>query len=158
MAYAAAVCLEERGHQTGIPIHVTVDGSTVQRLPLYWPAASPEAQRSWADPDEATEQGACAIAALLVDTLTDLTILERSRTHSGFDYWLGPRNHPTPLFQDKTRLEVSGIRHAEEDRVRARERQKFAQITRNESSQTRRLPCIVVIVEFGMPQSRFTAR
>lgn len=154
MGWAAAVNLEEVGHQPGVLLEV--DGSVRGNFVLSWPSTYPQALRSWADPDEATEQGACAVAALLVAALTELTIVERARKGTGFDYWLGRRDDPEPLFQNKTRLEVSGIRRGEATEVRRRERQKLAQVARLETEHTGRLPVIVVIVEFGTPRSRFT--
>jgi hypothetical protein len=154
MGWAAAVNLEESGHRPGILLEV--DGSVRRAFTLAWPVLRPDAFRSWADPDESTEHGACAIAALLVEALTDLTMIERARKGTGFDYWLGRRDDAAPLFQNKTRLEVSGIRQGDAAEVRRRERQKLAQVARLETEHTGRLPVIVVVVEFGTPRSRFT--
>jgi len=106
--------------------------------------------RAWADPDEATEQGACGIAALLVDALTDYTILQRARKGPGFDYWLGKKGSASVLFQDKARLEVSGIRSGDEREIARRVRQKTKQIQRSNGM----LPGLVAVVEFGTPRSR----
>jgi hypothetical protein len=161
MAYAAAVCLEEEGHNPGALLGVWQadgDSSSARQFTLDWSRPTDEARRSWANPEEATEHGACAVAALLVEALTGLVILNRARRGTGFDYWLGRRDENPPLFQGLTRLEISGIRRGDNTVLRARERQKLAQIERGETPQTRGLSGIVVIVEFGAPKSRLTQR
>jgi hypothetical protein len=97
MGWAAVVSLEEGGHRSGTLVEV--DGSDRGTFALVWRSPRPEALRSCADPDEATEHGACAVAAMLVEALTDLTIVERSRKGTGFDYWLGRRDDPRPCFR-----------------------------------------------------------
>jgi hypothetical protein len=155
MAYAAAVCLEEEGHSSGVWFGLAEDGEVGRRFTLSWPPATEPALRSWADPEEATEVGACAVAALLVDAIAGLHVLERSRRGTGFDYWLGQSGHSGLLFQDKTRLEVSGIRHAQDEaEMKARERLKVRQVARGEPPALQALPRIVVIVDFGVPRSR----
>lgn len=159
LAYAAAVCLEEEGHAVGVQLAVSEEGDPQRRFTLSWPAATDPARRTWADADEATEQGACAVAAVLVKAMADLLVVHRSRRGTGFDYWVGSPGQLEPLFQQKARLEVSGIRHALDDaHVRARERQKVGQVLGMETAEFRPIPRIVVIVDFGMPRSRFRRR
>ena len=79
-------------------------------------------------------------------------MVEWARRGTGFDYRLGPPGSLELLFQDKTRLEVSGIRRGEDAGVLARERRKLAQMARAEGVQTQTLPGIVVVVEFGAPR------
>lgn len=107
--------------------------------------------RTWNDPEETTEFAACGIAFLLILELTDYTVIKRSRKGTGFDYWLGDKDDMETLpFQDKARLEVSGIREEEkESKIRARAKQKLQQ---SEKSNTH-LPAYAVVVEFGIPLS-----
>jgi hypothetical protein len=153
LAQAAAVCLEEVGHSPDIALRV--DGGITARFRLSWIQPTEQTLRCFADSDEATEFGACAIAIVLVHELTTLTVFERSRKGKGFDYWLAEKGNNEPLFQEKTRLEISGLRRGETSEVSSREHQKIAQVKRYETDSTRRLPAIVVIVEFGAPRSRF---
>ena len=68
-----------------------------------------------------TEQAAYGTAFLIIRELTDLTVIERSRKGTGFDYWLGTFDTDEgQLFQNKVRLEVSGIRKGDSSRVKAR--------------------------------------
>jgi hypothetical protein len=106
----------------------------------------------WADPGETTEQGAYGIALLLVRALTGLTVVERSRKGTGFDWWLGPDDR---LFQAKARLEVSGIREGDLRTIRSRVRVKVKQTERSDVSG---FPAFVVVVEFGTPRARVVRR
>ena len=85
---------------------------------------------------------------MLVRTLTDFTVIERSFKGPGFDYWLG---HDDGLFQGKARLEVSGIRNGTEAQVNQRVKEKLNQITPSDHTG---LPAYIVVVEFKQPQSR----
>jgi hypothetical protein len=104
-------------------------------------------RKCYADLQHATELGACGIAVLLVEGLTDLTVIEQSRKGKGFDYWLGRKGSSSPLFQDKSRLEVSGILDGDEGEIRSRLRAKGAQMLRGGVD----LPGYVIVVEFSRP-------
>jgi len=85
----------------------------------------------------------------LVPEISDLTVVERSKKGAGFDYWLGEKNDGGPLFQGKARLEVSGIRTGSESAVESRVKQKLRQTQPSDGT----LPAIIIVVEFGSPQS-----
>lgn len=102
---SAVLCLEGQGHHSGALLNVQGSFPTVFRL--LWSMDVTEAMRRyWNDPDEASEQGAYALALLMLRSLTGLTVLERSRKGTGFDWWLASQDN---LFQAAARLEVSGI-------------------------------------------------
>lgn len=147
MAEAAGVCLESQGHRQGVSLQVT--GYVNNTQPLNWPYIGGQQRRTWSDFQEATEYGATAIAALLAKQELGYAVVERSAKGTGIDYWLGD-DAEGPPFQNKARLEVSGILRAEGNveavvsgRVRAKERQ-----TQRSSGS---LPACVVVVEFGSP-------
>ena len=149
MAEAAGVCLESQGHTQGVLLGVTghVNSSHV----LAWPPIGGHARRSWADLQEATEYGATAIAVLLVKREAGYAAVERSAKGTGIDYWLGHEAEGPP-FQNKARLEVSGILSAQDAQrdVAKRVREKMNQAQSSGSS----LPTYVVVVEFGSPLSQ----
>jgi hypothetical protein len=151
LAEAAVTCLEDETHRSGVAM--LIDGDCDHRLRIRWIAEGNRDQRvrAWNDPDEATEQGACGIAVLLVETLTEYTVVERARKGPGFDYWLGKKDSVVPLFQDKARLEVSGLRRGDNRAVDSRLRRKDKQI---EVSNSSGLPGLVAVVEFGSPRTR----
>ena len=170
LAQAAAVCLEERGHTQGTTL--TVRGSISNSYGLAWPPVTPQARRTWADDDEATEDGAACIAALLANREIGQTVViraaKRRQEHqpTGFDYWLGDDNIASmsdseraatdslATFLDdnglvvRIRLEVSGIRNDNDAAIRARIGRKLRQMDR---SDTLGLPAYAIVVEFGRP-------
>ena len=152
MVEAAAVCLSSEGHEPGVSVSTV--GTATQSYTLTWsPTVNPDqANRSWADTQEATEYGATAIAVLLARAETGYTVVQRSRKGTGFDYWMGEENGGPP-FQHKARLEISGILHALGDQgavrraIAARVSQKVQQVQRSGT-----LPAAhVIVVEFGTP-------
>lgn len=152
LAEAASICLEDQKHSSGVLLNV--NGDFKQIFNIIWGITTEQIRRCWADLEVTTEHGAYGIAALLVVALTDMTIVERSRKGTGFDFWLGHKDMKEPLFQNKSRLEVSGIRNGDESEIKARLRQKINQTKRSDGV----LPAYVVVVEFGNPQSRVIKR
>ena len=150
-AHAASVCLEER-HRSGVLM--LVDGDFSGSFALSWDPIDDQIRRSWADLEDATEKGAYGIAALLVVQLTDFTVVARARKGRGFDYWLGPKNAEPFLFQNTSRLEVSGIRDGDEYELNRRVRMKIVQV----KPDSRKLPSFVVVVEFGRPRTRMVKK
>lgn len=145
MHEAAATCLTHNSHAPGIQIHVKGDINASDAL--NWTPPSTQALAAWNDLQEATEDGAYGIAALLIKELTPLTIVQRSRKGTGFDYWLGPKANSSPMFQDKSRLEVSGILTASGNAVTQRVAIKVNQVLGVPST----LKAWVVVVDFGTP-------
>ena len=153
-AEAAVTCLEEEAHTPGVSMHV--DGDCKHRLQIIWLTEGDRDQRAraWRDAAETTEQGACGIAALLIAALTEYTVVERARKGPGFDYWLGKKNSEVPLFQDKARLEVSGMRRGDDRAIETRVRRKVKQIEPSDPG----LPGLVAVIEFGSPRTRVRAK
>ncbi len=75
LAEAAGVCLESHGHAQGVAL--TVRGDRQGRHQVYWPQATPQAKRAWADEEEATEQGAAGVAALLAQEEVGYVVVAR---------------------------------------------------------------------------------
>jgi len=153
LAQAASVCLEDQGHSSPTPMLISgeVTGSAV----LEWDPTSDQIRRNWNDDDEATEYGACAIASLLAPELSGLQVVERAKKGTGFDYWLGSADDSECLFQNRARLEVSGIRAGAKTVIAARVREKLRQVERFGVAL---LPALVVVVEFSEPESRVAKR
>ena len=144
MAEAASICLEDRGHQITVNLHVRGDYNKV--FVLHRMSATDQMRRCHNDLQDATEQGAYGVAILAVRELVNLTVVERSRKGTGFDYWLGDENdYP---FQNKARLEVSGILEGDQSIIDARVKQKIEQTTRSDAT---RLPSYVAVLEYSQP-------
>ena len=152
LAEAAGVCLEDRQHSS--PTSMQISGDTGGEAILQWQPTTVQAQRCWNDDEAATEHGAYGIATLLVPRISDLQVVQRSKKGTGFDYWLGTSAEGDTLFQNKARLEVSGIRAGSEANIAGRVRKKIRQTQQSSSS----LEALVVVVEFGGPESRVARR
>lgn len=131
-----------------------VDGDFDEAFRVLWGRSSPQVRACWVDADFTTEQGAYGMAALLVPALTHMVIVSRSIRGTGFDFWIGPKDDDSALFQNKSRLEVSGIRKGDGQSIQTRVRAKLKQTRRSDGL----LPAVVVVVEFGEPRSRVVRR
>lgn len=148
-ANTAAVCLENQSHSPGVLI--SVDGTFSSKEGLTWTPVTRQMRDSYKDLQEATEWGASGVAIALLEKLTGLVVLERSIKGTGFDYWIGAKEtSDQPLFQGKTRLEISGILCGGENALSVRVRRKKKQV--GTSSKT--VPAYVAVIEFGKPQGR----
>ena len=143
LSEAGGVCLESQNHKRGI--RISVRGYSNNSYSLTWPSITEQSRRTWNDPEEATEQGAVGIAVLLAKREMGDAVLDRSRKGTGFDYWIG--DDASLPFQNKARLEISGIRQGNDTVVKARVRQKMNQTSRSDGI----FPAYVIIVEFGRP-------
>jgi hypothetical protein len=148
-AHAAGVCLEYENHKSA-GTSMSVDGAQEKIYSLTWESVSEQIRRSWSDLQEATEWGASGIAALLVEDIFGYQILQRSWKRTGFDYWIGNSNDNEYMFQNKARLEVTGILHGSESDISTRLKEKLNRFAKYPSD----LPSMVVVVEFGTPRSR----
>jgi hypothetical protein len=101
----------------------------------------------------ATEDGAYAMAICLAMEITNTTVILQARRRTGFDYWLGESEDS--LFQNMSRLEVSGILDGDDSEISTRVRLKQEQTQKSDATG---LPAYVCVVEFGQPQSYFTKR
>lgn len=170
LAQAAAVCLEEQGHQQCSLLTVRGNVHNADH-PVSWPPATPQAHRTWNDNDESTEEGAAGIATLLANREIGQQIILRSRKSTpqeltGFDYWLGDDDTANmsdaertatgslaailsdPNLVARSRMEVSGIRNGDDRIVRARVGRKLRQM---DPSDHTGLPGYAIVVEFGQP-------
>lgn len=144
LAEAGAVCLASQGHQIGKEI--TVTGIQSRLYSLFWPDVTDQMKRCHNDPQVATEHGAMGIAILLIKDIVGYSVIDRSRKGTGFDYWLGDETELP--FQNKSRLEISGIREGNSSKVSTRVKKKIKQTTQSDNLG---ISAYVVVVEFGQP-------
>jgi len=149
LAEASGVCLESQNHTRG-DTQLHVRGRVEKDHQLSWPQITSKSLTTWNDPEPATEQGAIGIAVLLARKEIGYEIIERARKGTGFDYWIG-KTQPDSLFQDRARLEISGIRQGSESAINARIRQKLRQTDKSDNMS---LPAFIIVVEFGKPIAR----
>lgn len=84
IAEAGAICLTDAVHEPGVTL--AVEGEFSSTFRLDWQPVTEQTRRCWNDQEYTTEQAAYSIAFLLVLYLTNLTVIERSRKGTGFDY------------------------------------------------------------------------
>ncbi|NJK51908.1 MAG: hypothetical protein HC936_02250 [Leptolyngbyaceae cyanobacterium SU_3_3] len=154
IAEAGAICLTDEAHQPGVTLEVEGEFSTT--FALDWQPVTEQTRRCWNDEQYTTEQAAYGIAFLLILQLTELTVIERSRKGTGFDYWLGTQGSSVALpFERMARLEVSGIRRGNRSQINARVKQKTEQ---TRASDGQGLPAYIIVVEFSRPISVISAK
>jgi len=150
LAEAAAVCLEHNKHNVGVILKV--EGNFTKMISLTWIPTTKQIQRTHADLQDATEDGACGVAIILARRLLGKCVVRKSykgknRDH-GFDYWLGdPGSENNIPFEGDTRLEVSGILDGSTQQLQARLREKIAQVQLGKSV----IPGIAIVVMFNRP-------
>lgn len=147
LAEAAAVCLEHHRHTSGVGLQVS--GSYPATHPLEFTTPSKKALRSNADPQEAVEDGATAIAIAAMARFTQYRVVERSVKTTGIDWWLGRRDG---VFE--ARLEVSGILQGPK-KIQARVNEKLKQMTPSDGTG---LPGYAAVVEFSTPEARIVEK
>jgi hypothetical protein len=148
LAEAAAVCLEDRKHQTGVCLPRA--GLMSEDLHVEWLPVDEQQRHSHADMQEATERGACGVAILVVREVTGLVVIDRSKKGTGFDYWLADKDYDVgalPFSGKMSRLEVSGILFGTKTQIDTRIKQKKDQMKPSDHL----APGLVAVVEFGTP-------
>jgi len=147
-ANAAGVCSEANRHKQGVELRVQV-GIAERRYTLNWPQVTVQIRRTHADLQDATADGAYAIAIMLAREITGCTVVEQAWKGTGIDYWLAESEDE--MFQG-ARLEVSGILRGDNRDVARRIASKLAQISQSDDSG---LPAYVCVVEFSEPEAHF---
>lgn len=148
LAEACAICLSEQGHEQGIELQV--EGDLANTFQLFWPKVTDQMQRCWNDEEYTTEQAAYGIALMVMQRLTNFTVVERARRGTGFDYWLGTstKSIETP-FKKSVRLEVSGIRSGDRRQIRSRVKLKLEQVKPTDDL----APAYIAVIEFSQPSA-----
>jgi len=149
LAEAGSVCFKDQQHQNGVELKVS--GTFTATYNVYWKRVTKQMLRCWNDPEVATEHAAYGVAFLIIKDLTEYTVIERSYKGTGFDYWVGYDSDEELIFQEKARLEVSGIRNGNTTQINSRVKQKVEQVAPSDDSG---LPAFIVVVEFGTPLSK----
>lgn len=126
---AAEYCLLLNKHIPGCSVRCESNG--VVHRKLVWPIGPNKMQLAAThnDEQEATEDGAAAVAAAFAKVELGLVVTSRSpKDGGGCDYWLGKEGSEDELFQGKARLEVSGVLYSDDTECKTRLRLKVAQV------------------------------
>jgi len=157
---ACVWCLLECGHSNGVHLKVTEQQNGLCYYRLFWPEneVDIEAINRTYNKDDGPEDGAVAIALLLIREKTDYTAVRRSVTRTGIDYWLGYKSVlDNQIFaRESSRLEVSGIlKQNRSNKLKYRIEKKLEQTKRSDYSS---FPAYVVVVEFSQPKAEMILR
>jgi hypothetical protein len=137
---AAGVCLD-RHHEPPTDFEIETDGSGTT-VAVEWRPSDARTRRAWANETDATEAGACALAA--VELVNGLVAVHRAETLTGADYYVArPGDSPADL-EDCQRLEVSGVDRGLRGAVEERLRAKLDQVAAGRSN----LPALAGVVGF----------
>lgn len=147
---ACVVCLCDQDHNPGVDL--TIDGIVNTSVKIDWQTqVTDQMRRCWGDDEVTTENAAYGIAFLLIPKFTNFLPIEKSFKGTGFDYFLGEKQESEDLiFNNKARLEVSGIRRGTQSQINSRIRKKFAQTAPTDA---KKIPAYIVVVEFSKPFS-----
>ncbi len=143
--HAASVCLESQGH--ALKVDMAGEGSYIKTYATTRYDVNDQMKRTWGDEEYTTEQGAYGVAFLVASGEMNVKAIKKSRKKTGIDYWLGTEDNF--LFQDKVRLEVSGIRKGTNQQLHQRFETKMEQSKKSDGTG---LPALVVVVEFSTPK------
>jgi len=141
----AAVCFKENGHNSDV--RLSGEGHFPHTYEIACGPLHPDAGGSFGDLQEATEFGAMGIALAVISSETGLRA-RRSHKGTGFDFWLGTDDGGL-AFNNKARLEVSGILKEKTNEAPARLQEKLHQTARSSNIG---LPAYAAVVEFGIPK------
>ena len=148
------VCFHHNGHKSGVRLRVKHGDEDEYRRVLWSGEVTEEVLRAIAEPTQATNHGACAIALLLLRELTEFTAVEQAVIGTAFDYHIALKGRLKGQsddlpFNDTTRMEVSGLRNeTPSNTVKRRLKEKIDRLKPKGS-----LPALIVIVEFSEPWS-----
>ena len=154
-SHDASVNDRERLFVDAPPVSLEVSSwsdGTAQRYAVTWTVPDERAQRAWANPDDATEAGAYAVALASLEARFGLVALARTGRHSGSDWWIGSPTVDTELdLENAMRLEVAGMdRASDEAHVIARLSRKVEQVRKAGTG-----PARAVVVAFSARRVAF---
>ena len=142
-AQAAAICLS-RHHQSPIEFVLRVNNAE-QSASLEWQIPDERTRRAWANADDATRDGAYALALAGVELTLGLAAIQRAETKSGADYYVAPINDLSEDMETWIRLEISGVDRGNETAVNQRLRRKLQQLKFGASN----APAFAAVVGFS---------
>jgi hypothetical protein len=145
-AHDASVCFESQNHPE--QFDMIGEGNFINTYQVVRYNVTDEMKRTSNDDEEATHYGAYAVAFIVASKELGIKAFERSKKGTGIDYWLGSKKDL--LFQNKMRLEVSGIRNGDNNQIQTRFNTKMNQ---SKKSDTSSIPAFIVIVEFSQPKT-----
>jgi hypothetical protein len=110
---------------------------------VEWEITDSRIQAAWANTDDATRDGAYALAIAATELLRGMVAIKRAETRTGADYYIAFANQDLEDLENCFRLEVSGT-NLDKAEVKKRLRIKIEQTKQGNSN----LPALAAIVGF----------
>lgn len=142
---AACVCLD-RHHEP--PTEFLLNSDSQETLTVVeWKPTDDRTKNAWANKDDATRDGAYAIALASTELSKGLVAIHRAETKTGADYYVAPVDASSDDLENWYRLEVSGT-DLDESRVKVVLNQKVEQTKKGNSN----LPALAAVIGFKVKQ------
>jgi hypothetical protein len=142
---AACVCLD-RHHEP--PVEFSLNSDSQETLTVVeWKPTDDRIKKAWANKDDATRDGAYAVALASTELSKGLVAIHRAETKTGADYYVAPVNASSDDLENWYRLEVSGT-DLDEIQVKARLNTKVEQTKKGNSN----LPALAAVIGFKVKQ------
>jgi len=142
---AACVCLD-RHHEPPTEFSLNSDSQETLTV-LEWKPSDDRTKKAWANKDDATRDGAYAVALASTELSKGLVAIHRAETKTGADYYVAPVNASSDDLENWYRLEVSGT-DLDEIQVKARLNTKVEQTKKGNSN----LPALAAVIGFKVKQ------
>jgi hypothetical protein len=138
---AARVCLD-RHHESPSDFRL-IDDLEETITKVTWDATGDREKKAWANTDDATRDGAYAMALASTELSRSFVAVSRAETKTGADYYVAPVDVEIDDMESWIRLEVSGT-DLDEQQVGYRVTQKVKQAKEGNSN----LPALAAVVGF----------
>jgi hypothetical protein len=138
---AARVCLD-RHHSSPVNFNLS-NNQQITQSQLNWLPTNDRERSAWANLEDATRDGAYALALAALEQLCGFVAVRRAQSRTGADYYISPIDRNPEDFEQCYRLEISGT-HLKTAAIQQRLRQKINQTQLGNCP----LPAIAAIVGF----------
>ncbi|AFY50733.1 hypothetical protein Nos7524_5008 [Nostoc sp. PCC 7524] len=126
------------------PKEFTLENDKVESIAkVDWDITDNRIRGAWANIDDATRDGAYAVAIAATELSRGLFAVRRAETRTGADYYIAPINEDLEDLENCFRLEVSGT-HSDKSEVKKRLRIKIEQTKQGNSN----LPALAAVIGF----------
>jgi hypothetical protein len=138
---AARVCLDR--HHSSPKEFILEDNKVESIAKVEWEVADTRVQAAWANVDDATRDGAYALAIAATELLRGMVAVHRAETRTGADYYIASLGEELEDLEHWWRLEVPGT-HLDKSEVKRRLRVKLEQAKQGKSN----LPALAAVIGF----------
>jgi hypothetical protein len=145
------VCMSKHGHTSGVELQTLYEKRSVVHQVRWTGSVTEQLILAHGSQTDFVEEAACAIALLFVREMTDYTTISKSRGGTTIDYYLRLKAaDPTLVFNQSTRLEVSGIfQETSQNSIDRRIKDKKDRLKQNQGEST-----YIFVAAFNHPAAK----